>query len=328
MKLHLPPGCVVSPPASAAAAAAAARPPSTSPAQRCALLATRSSTTTMAAIPRLDLLVDKNAKLSAQCDAQRKQINALEKRQVTGVVCCRAPSLPVSAGTSPSGVTPLPAGRCGHCTLVASSAAPACLPPPACHLPALSCCVLLRRLEEVQAQEAARQETLLCVNRLWEELNASIGFIQFRWVLGVMPQQTTARQGAAWGLWGGCRAWRAWTRGADSARTCLRVSVRVVEAMRAPVVAHAGVAALPRACSPPLVSARGPQPRARLHPTPPPSLLQGQRSHGGGAAGEHRGHGRRPAAQGQPLPGQAACHAHGGGQGSGGDGRCAAAAVP
>ncbi|PSC73290.1 E3 ubiquitin-ligase BRE1-like 2 isoform A [Micractinium conductrix] len=69
----------------------------------------------MAAIPRLDLLVDKNAKLSAQCDAQRKQINALEKR-----------------------------------------------------------------LEEVQAQEAARQETLLCVNRLWEELNASIGFIQFR----------------------------------------------------------------------------------------------------------------------------------------------------
>lgn len=30
---------------------------------------------------RLDLLVDKNAKLSAQCDVQRKQINHLEKRQ-------------------------------------------------------------------------------------------------------------------------------------------------------------------------------------------------------------------------------------------------------
>ena len=38
------------------------------------------------------------------------------------------------------------------------------------------CC----RLEEASAKEEERQLTLLCVNRLWEELNASIGFIQFR----------------------------------------------------------------------------------------------------------------------------------------------------
>lgn len=37
-----------------------------------------------------------------------------------------------------------------------------------------------RRLEELSAKEEERHETLLCVNRLWEELNASIGFIQFR----------------------------------------------------------------------------------------------------------------------------------------------------
>lgn len=35
-------------------------------------------------------------------------------------------------------------------------------------------------MEAVSAKEEARQETLLCVNRLWEELNASIGFIQYR----------------------------------------------------------------------------------------------------------------------------------------------------
>lgn len=29
---------------------------------------------------RLDLLLDRNAKLSAQCDVQRKQINELEKK--------------------------------------------------------------------------------------------------------------------------------------------------------------------------------------------------------------------------------------------------------
>lgn len=29
---------------------------------------------------RLDLLLDRNSKLAAQCDVQRKQINQLEKR--------------------------------------------------------------------------------------------------------------------------------------------------------------------------------------------------------------------------------------------------------
>lgn len=32
------------------------------------------------ATQRLDLLLDRNSKLSAQCDVQRKQINTLEKR--------------------------------------------------------------------------------------------------------------------------------------------------------------------------------------------------------------------------------------------------------
>ena len=31
-------------------------------------------------VGRLELLVDKNSKLSAQCDVQRRQINQLEKR--------------------------------------------------------------------------------------------------------------------------------------------------------------------------------------------------------------------------------------------------------
>lgn len=39
------------------------------------------------------------------------------------------------------------------------------------------------RLEEYTAREEAHQKTLLCVNRLWEELNASISFIQYRWEL-------------------------------------------------------------------------------------------------------------------------------------------------
>ena len=51
-----------------------------------------------------------------------------------------------------------------------TAAAAALPPPPSC------------RLEEVAAKEEDYQETLLCVNRLWEELNASIGFIQYRWV--------------------------------------------------------------------------------------------------------------------------------------------------
>jgi hypothetical protein len=37
------------------------------------------------------------------------------------------------------------------------------------------------RLLEAATREEAYQETLLCVNRLWEELNAAIGFIQYRY---------------------------------------------------------------------------------------------------------------------------------------------------
>lgn len=37
----------------------------------------------MASSQRIELLLDKNAKLFAQCDVQRKQINQLEKRQAT-----------------------------------------------------------------------------------------------------------------------------------------------------------------------------------------------------------------------------------------------------
>jgi hypothetical protein len=36
------------------------------------------------------------------------------------------------------------------------------------------------RLEERAAREDAQQETLLAVNRLWDELNASIAFVQYR----------------------------------------------------------------------------------------------------------------------------------------------------
>lgn len=39
------------------------------------------------------------------------------------------------------------------------------------------------RVEEAEAKEEAHQATLLCVNRLWEELNASIGFIQYRYAV-------------------------------------------------------------------------------------------------------------------------------------------------
>ncbi|KAI3432441.1 hypothetical protein D9Q98_003994 [Chlorella vulgaris] len=64
---------------------------------------------------RLAEVVDKNAKLSAQCAVHRSQLVQLEKK-----------------------------------------------------------------LLEAATREEAYQETLLCVNRLWEELNAAIGFIQYR----------------------------------------------------------------------------------------------------------------------------------------------------
>ncbi len=55
-----------------------------------------------------------------------------------------------------------------HCIVKSQTPKPGRLPLPC------------RRLEELSAKEEERHETLLCVNRLWEELNASIGFIQYR----------------------------------------------------------------------------------------------------------------------------------------------------
>lgn len=39
---------------------------------------------------------------------------------------------------------------------------------------------LQRRIDELEAKEQGRQESLLLVNRLWEELNSSIAFLQFK----------------------------------------------------------------------------------------------------------------------------------------------------
>jgi len=64
---------------------------------------------------RLELLKDRNSKLSAQVSVQRQEINRLQ-----------------------------------------------------------------RTLDDLQDKEEERQETVLCVNRLWEELNGSISFLSFR----------------------------------------------------------------------------------------------------------------------------------------------------
>jgi predicted RNase H-like nuclease (RuvC/YqgF family) len=64
---------------------------------------------------RLELLKDRNSKLSAQVSVQRQEINRLQ-----------------------------------------------------------------RTLDDVQDKEEERQEIILCVNRLWEELNSSISFLSFR----------------------------------------------------------------------------------------------------------------------------------------------------
>lgn len=64
---------------------------------------------------RLELLLDRNAKLAAQLEVQRKHVVSLE-----------------------------------------------------------------RRLEEQSKKEERWQETLLCVNRVWEELNSTIAFLGFR----------------------------------------------------------------------------------------------------------------------------------------------------
>lgn len=49
------------------------------------------------------------------------------------------------------------------------------------------------------SKEEAHQETLLCVNRLWEELNASIGFVQYRCAApchNITPANCVRRGGA------------------------------------------------------------------------------------------------------------------------------------
>ena len=42
---------------------------------------------------------------------------------------------------------------------------------------------LQRTIDDLQEKEEERQETVLCVNRLWEELNGSIAFLSYRYAL-------------------------------------------------------------------------------------------------------------------------------------------------
>ena len=39
---------------------------------------------------------------------------------------------------------------------------------------------LQRCLDDLESKEEERQETVLCVNRLWEELNGAVSFLSFR----------------------------------------------------------------------------------------------------------------------------------------------------
>ena len=41
---------------------------------------------------------------------------------------------------------------------------------------------LQRRIDELVERETPWKETLLCVNRLWEELNETIAFLRYRYV--------------------------------------------------------------------------------------------------------------------------------------------------
>lgn len=59
---------------------------------------------------------------------------------------------------------------------------------PACSCTLCSCALCscthcaLCRIEELSKKEERRNETLLCVNRLWEELNSCIAFLHYRCV--------------------------------------------------------------------------------------------------------------------------------------------------
>lgn len=61
--------------------------------------------------------------------------------------------------------------HCGWCPEVFTDA------PALPHTPPLAC-----RLEGLADEEEQYKETLLCVNRLWDELNSSIAFLQYRCV--------------------------------------------------------------------------------------------------------------------------------------------------
>jgi hypothetical protein len=37
-----------------------------------------------------------------------------------------------------------------------------------------------KQVEELQSQEGRWRETVLCINRLWDELNSSIAFLRYR----------------------------------------------------------------------------------------------------------------------------------------------------
>lgn len=121
---------------------------------------------------RLELLVDKNAKLSAQCDVQRREINKLEKRQALAAARAGSGCLRWLAGWLAGGC--LQEHKCFSCGCTDLSA--------------------LCRLEQSAEREEAYQETLLCVNRLWEELNGAIGFVQYRWA----PRGAAMLEGRCW----------------------------------------------------------------------------------------------------------------------------------
>lgn len=173
----LPDACATTPSpqyVSAVAAAPAASPRPPPDAMQTALL--QAGPGDMAATSRLDLLLDRNAKLAAQCDVQRKQLNELEKRQAPRDLPfhCSANALPARPPTRSCRLR----AACQHEKRYHRSDGPSVL------LHQTSPCLLrpfrAGRLEEAAAKEDAHQATLLCVNRLWEELNASIGFIQYR----------------------------------------------------------------------------------------------------------------------------------------------------
>jgi hypothetical protein len=102
---------------------------------------------------RLEILLDKNAKLSAHAAAQRERIDNLEKRWADYTARLKFQCAILSMCYSNIRHIPLP---------------------------------VVSRLDEAQDREERQQETLRCVSRLWDELNSSIGFLQYR-ISGDVP---------------------------------------------------------------------------------------------------------------------------------------------